>query len=108
MATVNTEAGVKKASSSKDLLQDVFVFFYLKICFIISYSKAQSCLFSANFTEPVITYAPRPIVTTKGSDAIFSCEVSSYPLASIQWSKEGDVISFPADDSSTVVQVCAH
>ncbi|KAL0176336.1 hypothetical protein M9458_028666, partial [Cirrhinus mrigala] len=53
---------------------------------------------------PVITYAPRDVVTTKGSDVIFSCEVSSYPLASIQWSKEGDVISFPADDSSTAVQ----
>ncbi|KAL1261676.1 hypothetical protein QQF64_006941, partial [Cirrhinus molitorella] len=53
---------------------------------------------------PVITYAPRDVVTTKGSDVIFSCEVSSYPLASIQWSKEGDIISFPADDSSTAVQ----
>ncbi len=87
----------------------MFFLIILKIfIFIISYSKAQNCLFSANFTEPVITYAPRDIVTTKGSDVIFSCEVSSYPLASVQWSKEGDVISFPADDSSTAVQVCAH
>lgn len=108
MATVNTEAGVKKHPVAKICFR--MFLFNLKICFIfiISYFKAQSCLFSANFTEPVITYAPRPIVTTKGSDAIFSCEVSSYPLASIQWSKEGDVISFPADDSSTAVQVCAH
>ncbi|XP_077103512.1 kazal-type serine peptidase inhibitor domain 2 [Siphateles boraxobius] len=55
-------------------------------------------------TKPVITYAPRDIVTAKGSDVIFSCEVSSFPMASVQWSKEGDVISFPADDSSTAVQ----
>uniref|UniRef100_A0A8C1T452 Kazal-type serine peptidase inhibitor domain 2 n=1 Tax=Cyprinus carpio TaxID=7962 RepID=A0A8C1T452_CYPCA len=55
-------------------------------------------------SKPIITYAPRDIITTKGSDVIFSCEVSSYPLASIQWSKEGDIISFPADDSSTAVQ----
>ncbi|KTF75486.1 hypothetical protein cypCar_00047584 [Cyprinus carpio] len=54
--------------------------------------------------EPVITYAPHDIIITKGSDVIFSYEVSSYPMASIQWSKEEDVISFPADDSSMAVQ----
>ncbi|XP_018960270.2 kazal-type serine protease inhibitor domain-containing protein 1-like isoform X2 [Cyprinus carpio] len=55
-------------------------------------------------TKPVITYAPHDIIITKGSDVIFSYEVSSYPMASIQWSKEEDVISFPADDSSMAVQ----
>ncbi|KAA0709712.1 Kazal-type serine protease inhibitor domain-containing protein 1 [Triplophysa tibetana] len=54
--------------------------------------------------KPVIALAPRDIITPKGSDVIFSCEVSSYPLASIQWRKEGDVVSFPADDSSMAVQ----
>ncbi|XP_065120114.2 kazal-type serine peptidase inhibitor domain 2 [Paramisgurnus dabryanus] len=54
--------------------------------------------------KPVITHAPRDIITPKGSDVIFSCEVSSYPLASIQWRKEGDIVSFPADDSSMAVQ----
>ncbi|XP_052006246.1 kazal-type serine peptidase inhibitor domain 2 [Xyrauchen texanus] len=54
--------------------------------------------------KPVINYAPRDVITPKGSDVIFSCEVSSYPLASIMWRKEGDTGSFPADDSSTAVQ----
>ncbi|XP_052011041.1 kazal-type serine protease inhibitor domain-containing protein 1-like [Xyrauchen texanus] len=54
--------------------------------------------------KPRITYAPIDIITPKGSDVIFSCDVSSYPLASILWSKEGNIVSFPADDSSRAVQ----
>lgn len=94
MGRANTEAREK---------QNISLALALNACHFFSLSTFL--LFCNLFTEPVITYAPRDIITAKGSDVMFSCEVSSYPLASIQWSKEGNVISFPADDSSTAVQV---
>ncbi|XP_017545269.1 kazal-type serine peptidase inhibitor domain 2 [Pygocentrus nattereri] len=54
--------------------------------------------------KPIITYAPRDIITLEGSDVLLSCEVSSYPLASIQWRKEGDSVFLTADDSSRAIQ----
>ncbi|XP_030621347.1 kazal-type serine peptidase inhibitor domain 2 [Chanos chanos] len=53
--------------------------------------------------KPVITHAPRDIIAAEGSDVIFSCEVSSYPLASIHWRKEGRDL-LPTDESNTAVQ----
>ncbi|KAG9272566.1 kazal-type serine protease inhibitor domain-containing protein 1-like [Astyanax mexicanus] len=54
--------------------------------------------------KPIITYAPRDIITLEGSDVLLSCEVSSYPLATIQWRKEGDGVFLSGDDSSRAVQ----
>ncbi|KAJ8398907.1 hypothetical protein AAFF_G00418150 [Aldrovandia affinis] len=39
-----------------------------------------------------------------GSDVIFGCEVSSYPMAVIEWRKEGNSIFLPTDDSNMAVQ----
>lgn len=65
----------------------------------------MSCVNSA---EPVITYAPGDIVALEGSNILLSCEVSSYPVASIQWKKEGDSTFLDSEDSNRVIQVPAH
>lgn len=64
-----------------------------------------SCVNSA---EPVITYAPGDLIALEGSNILLSCEVSSYPVASIQWKKEGDSTFLAAEDSNRAIQVCKH
>ncbi|XP_076877670.1 kazal-type serine peptidase inhibitor domain 2 [Brachyhypopomus gauderio] len=54
--------------------------------------------------KPIITYAPRDIIAPEGRDVLLSCEVSSYPLASIKWRKEGDSFFLTADSSNRAVQ----
>ncbi|XP_026873012.2 kazal-type serine peptidase inhibitor domain 2 [Electrophorus electricus] len=53
--------------------------------------------------KPIITYAPRDIITLEGSNVLLSCEVSSYPLASIQWRKDGDSFFLSAEGSNRAV-----
>ncbi|XP_060782709.1 kazal-type serine peptidase inhibitor domain 2 [Neoarius graeffei] len=55
--------------------------------------------------KPVITYAPGDIIALEGSNILLSCEVSSYPVASIQWKKEGDSTFLDSEDSNRVIQV---
>ncbi|KAK1175160.1 kazal-type serine protease inhibitor domain-containing protein 1-like [Acipenser oxyrinchus oxyrinchus] len=55
-------------------------------------------------TAPFIATPPRDIVNLEGSDVIFGCEVSSYPMAIVEWRKEGNSIFLPADDSHMAVQ----
>ncbi|KAJ8382560.1 hypothetical protein SKAU_G00033380 [Synaphobranchus kaupii] len=54
--------------------------------------------------KPIIATPPRDVITLDGSDIIFGCEVSSYPMAVIEWRKEGNSIFLPADDSNMAVQ----
>ncbi|XP_053361840.1 kazal-type serine peptidase inhibitor domain 2 [Clarias gariepinus] len=54
--------------------------------------------------KPVITYAPGDIIALEGSNILLSCEVSSYPVASIQWRKEGDSTFLASGDSNTAIQ----
>lgn len=54
---------------------------------------------------PVITMGPRNGHILEGSDAVFVCEVSSFPLATIHWRKDGKNIFLPADDSNIATQV---
>ncbi|XP_028816620.1 kazal-type serine peptidase inhibitor domain 2 [Denticeps clupeoides] len=54
--------------------------------------------------KPVITIAPRDAHMLEGSDVIFACEVSSFPVTSIQWRREGDPIFMPADESNMAMQ----
>ncbi|MGH0128807.1 UNVERIFIED_CONTAM: hypothetical protein FKN15_052138 [Acipenser sinensis] len=53
---------------------------------------------------PFIATPPRDIVNVEGSDVIFGCEVSSFPMAIVEWRKEGNSIFLPADDSHMAVQ----
>ncbi|KAG2465467.1 kazal-type serine peptidase inhibitor domain 2 [Polypterus senegalus] len=55
-------------------------------------------------TAPLISTPPRDIINVEGSDVIFGCEVSSYPMAFVEWRKEGQSIFLPADDSHMAVQ----
>ncbi|XP_058253917.1 kazal-type serine peptidase inhibitor domain 2 [Hemibagrus wyckioides] len=54
--------------------------------------------------KPVITYAPGDIIALEGSNILLSCEVSSYPVASIQWKKEGDSTFLASEDSNRATQ----
>ncbi|XP_048827597.1 kazal-type serine peptidase inhibitor domain 2 [Brienomyrus brachyistius] len=54
--------------------------------------------------KPVIVSPPRDVIDMEGSDIIFSCEVLSYPMAVVEWRKEGNSVFLPADDSNMVVQ----
>ncbi|KAG9344117.1 hypothetical protein JZ751_012599, partial [Albula glossodonta] len=54
--------------------------------------------------KPIIAMPPRDIISVEGNDIIFSCEVSAYPMAMIEWRKEGNSIFLPADDSHMAVQ----
>jgi hypothetical protein len=40
-----------------------------------------------------------------GQDVIFGCEVFAYPMASIEWRKDGLDIQLPGDDPHISVQV---
>lgn len=42
-----------------------------------------------------------------GQDVIFGCEVFAYPMASIEWRKDGLDIQLPGDDPHISVQVGA-
>ncbi|XP_043919990.1 kazal-type serine protease inhibitor domain-containing protein 1-like [Protopterus annectens] len=53
---------------------------------------------------PVITKPPRDMVTIEGHDIIFDCAVSSYPMALIEWRKEGSRLLLLGDDSHIAVQ----
>ncbi|KAF4091386.1 hypothetical protein AMELA_G00036370 [Ameiurus melas] len=54
--------------------------------------------------QPVITYAPGDIIALEGSNILLSCEVSSYPVASIQWKKEGDSTFLASEDPNRAIQ----
>ncbi|KAL4641679.1 kazal-type serine protease inhibitor domain-containing protein 1-like [Arapaima gigas] len=54
--------------------------------------------------KPVIMSPPDNIISKEGSDIIFSCKVLSYPVAVIEWSKEGNSIFLPADDTNMLIQ----
>ncbi|XP_066575794.1 kazal-type serine peptidase inhibitor domain 2 [Amia ocellicauda] len=54
--------------------------------------------------EPFIAVSPHDVLNMEGSDIIFGCEVFSYPMAFIEWRKEGNSIFLPADDSHIAVQ----
>lgn len=48
---------------------------------------------------------PYDIWNVTGQDVIFGCEVFAYPMASIEWRKDGLDIQLPGDDPHISVQV---
>lgn len=50
---------------------------------------------------------PHNIWNVTGQDVIFGCEVFAYPMASIEWRKDGLDIQLPGDDPHISVQVGA-
>lgn len=62
-------------------------------------------MFVVFFPEPVIVSPPHDVIDVEGSDIFFSCEVLSYPMAVVEWRKEGNSVFLPADGSNMLVQV---
>lgn len=58
-----------------------------------------------SFPEPHIISPPYDIWNITGQDVIFGCEVFAYPMASIEWRKEGSDMLLPGDDPHISVQV---
>lgn len=54
--------------------------------------------------EPQIVLHPYDIWNVTGQDVIFGCEVFAYPMASIEWRKDGLDIQLPGDDPHISVQ----
>ncbi|KPP63792.1 kazal-type serine protease inhibitor domain-containing protein 1-like [Scleropages formosus] len=54
--------------------------------------------------KPVIVGPPGDVTGKEGSDVVFSCKVLSYPMAVIEWRKEGNGIFLPADDTNMMVE----
>nr|XP_060624258.1 kazal-type serine protease inhibitor domain-containing protein 1 [Anolis sagrei ordinatus] len=55
-------------------------------------------------SEPHIILPPYDIWNITGQDVVFGCEVFAYPMASIEWRKEGLDMLLPGDDPHISVQ----
>ncbi|MEE6486017.1 hypothetical protein FKM82_014485 [Ascaphus truei] len=55
-------------------------------------------------SAPEILSAPYDIWNITGKDAIFGCEVFAYPMAFIEWRKDGAEMLLPGDDPHISVQ----
>ncbi|XP_004580002.2 kazal-type serine protease inhibitor domain-containing protein 1 [Ochotona princeps] len=83
---------------------------YAQICRLQEAARAQP---DANLTvahpgpcesEPQIVSQPHNIWNVTGQDVIFGCEVFAYPMASIEWRKDGLDVQLPGDDPHVSVQ----
>nr|XP_023496516.1 LOW QUALITY PROTEIN: kazal-type serine protease inhibitor domain-containing protein 1 [Equus caballus] len=83
---------------------------YAQICRLQEAARARP---DANLTvahlgpcesEPQIVLHPYDIWNVTGQDVIFGCEVFAYPMASIEWRKDGLDIQLPGDDPHISVQ----
>ncbi|XP_029887154.1 kazal-type serine protease inhibitor domain-containing protein 1 isoform X2 [Aquila chrysaetos chrysaetos] len=83
---------------------------YAQICRFLEVARAHP---DANLTvdhegpcesEPQITSPPYDTWNITGQDVIFGCEVFAYPMASIEWRKDGMEMLLPGDDPHISVQ----
>ncbi|NWI14598.1 KAZD1 protein, partial [Crypturellus soui] len=83
---------------------------YAQICRFLEAARAHP---GANLTvahegpcesEPQITSPPYDAWNVTGQDVIFGCEVFAYPMASIEWRKDGTEMLLPGDDPHISVQ----
>ncbi|XP_074151466.1 kazal-type serine protease inhibitor domain-containing protein 1 [Sminthopsis crassicaudata] len=83
---------------------------YAQIC---SFQEAARAWPQANLSvmhpgpceaEPQILSPPRDVWNVTGQDVIFGCEVFAYPMASIEWRKDGTETLLPGDDPHISVQ----
>eukprot|EP00076_Gallus_gallus_P009926 XP_004942285.1 kazal-type serine protease inhibitor domain-containing protein 1 isoform X2 [Gallus gallus] len=84
---------------------------YPQICRFLESARAHP---DANLTvahegpceaEPQITSPPYDAWNVTGQDVIFGCEVFAYPMASIEWRKDGTEMLLPGDDPHISVQL---
>ncbi|KAM6390087.1 LOW QUALITY PROTEIN: kazal-type serine protease inhibitor domain-containing protein 1 [Pluvialis apricaria] len=83
---------------------------YAQICRFLEVARAHP---DANLTvahegplrvRPQITSPPYDTWNITGQDVIFGCEVFAYPMASIEWRKDGTEMLLPGDDPHISVQ----
>ncbi|KAJ8263183.1 hypothetical protein COCON_G00156400 [Conger conger] len=55
-------------------------------------------------TVPLIKVPPHNLVNVTGSTVSFMCEVFAYPMALIEWRKDGNDVTLPGDDPHISVQ----
>ncbi|XP_034152181.1 kazal-type serine peptidase inhibitor domain 3 isoform X1 [Esox lucius] len=55
-------------------------------------------------TVPIIKVPPQNLVNVTGSCVVFLCEVFAFPMALIEWKKDGKDIILPGDDPHISVQ----
>ncbi|KAL0978954.1 hypothetical protein UPYG_G00178410 [Umbra pygmaea] len=55
-------------------------------------------------TVPIIKVPPQNLVNVTGSSVVFLCEVFAFPMALIEWKKDGKEIILPGDDPNISVQ----
>ncbi|XP_067087030.1 kazal-type serine peptidase inhibitor domain 3 [Osmerus mordax] len=55
-------------------------------------------------TVPIIKVPPQNLVNQTGSTMVFLCEVFAFPMALIEWRKEGEDVILPGDDPHVSVQ----
>ncbi|KAI4877784.1 hypothetical protein NFI96_022550 [Prochilodus magdalenae] len=55
-------------------------------------------------TVPMIKVPPRNLVNMTGSSVVFLCEVFAFPMALVDWSKDGKEVILPGDDPHISVQ----
>ncbi|XP_034152183.1 kazal-type serine peptidase inhibitor domain 3 isoform X3 [Esox lucius] len=56
------------------------------------------------FSVPIIKVPPQNLVNVTGSCVVFLCEVFAFPMALIEWKKDGKDIILPGDDPHISVQ----
>lgn len=59
----------------------------------------------SHLSEPVIKVPPRNQVNRSGSSLVFLCEVFAFPMALVEWRKDGRDVVLPGDDPHISVQV---
>lgn len=65
----------------------------------------MSVCLSACLSVPIIKVPPQSQVNGTGSSLVFLCEVFAFPMALVEWRKEGRDIILPGDDPHISVQV---
>ncbi|XP_015250741.1 PREDICTED: kazal-type serine protease inhibitor domain-containing protein 1-like [Cyprinodon variegatus] len=63
-----------------------------------------TCPSSPTVPEPVIKVPPRNQVNRSGSSLVFLCEVFAFPMALVEWRKDGRDVVLPGDDPHISVQ----
>ncbi|KAM9810477.1 kazal-type serine protease inhibitor domain-containing protein 1-like [Neosynchiropus ocellatus] len=55
-------------------------------------------------TVPVIELRPQRQIRSPGASLVFLCEVLGFPVAAVEWTKEGGDVVLPGDDARISVQ----
>ncbi|XP_062855642.1 kazal-type serine peptidase inhibitor domain 3 [Trichomycterus rosablanca] len=80
---------------------------YMNLC---KFKEAEFSKSGLNVTEgpcrtvPLIKVPPRDLVNVTGSSAVFLCEVFAFPMALVEWRKDGKEVVLPGDDPHISVQ----